>query len=83
MIYLTNDLDELEVFDAKSVEYLLRSRAEEWQISASKLIHPIRLACSGVTGGPGLFELLEVLGTETVVRRMQKAVEWHKTNINT
>jgi glutamyl/glutaminyl-tRNA synthetase len=40
------------------------------------LIHPTRLAVSGVSFGPGLFEMLEVLGRETVLRRMQNARNW-------
>jgi glutamyl-tRNA synthetase len=43
-------------------------------ISPGKLIHPVRLAVSGVGFGPGLFELLEILGPETVSRRIKKAI---------
>jgi glutamyl-tRNA synthetase len=42
-------------------------------IGAAKLIHPIRLAVTGMSFGPGLFEVLEVIGKNTVVRRLRKA----------
>lgn len=79
---LGDDFNNLGDFNAGSVDDILRSRADEWEISAGKLIHPVRLACSGVTGGPGLFELLEVLGKEAVTRRMKRAIEWHNSYIN-
>ena len=73
---------ELITFDIQAIENVIRTNAERLEISAGKLIHPIRLACSGVTGGPGLFEMLEALGRETVVRRLDVAVEWIKINFN-
>ena len=65
----------LEKFDAASVELALRSTAEELQVGAGKLIHPMRLALSGVSNGPSLFHMAEVLGKETVARRMNIACE--------
>ena len=43
-------------------------------VSAAKLIHPVRLAVSGRSYGPGLFELLELLGKMTTLRRLKKAI---------
>lgn len=63
------------VFDAPSVESALRSTADELKIGAGKLIHPLRLALSGVSNGPSLFHMAEVLGKETVLRRITTALE--------
>ncbi len=46
--------------------------------SLGDLVHPTRLAISGISFGPGLFEMMEVLGKETVLRRMNKAIEYMK-----
>lgn len=54
-------------------EQALRGITELREIGAGRLIHPARLAVSGVTFGPGLFEMLAVLGTETCVRRLRQA----------
>jgi glutamyl-tRNA synthetase len=43
-------------------------------LSLGALVHPTRLAISGVSFGPGLFELMEALGKETVIRRIEKAI---------
>jgi glutamyl-tRNA synthetase len=62
-----------------SFEIALRLLSEELQIKPSKLIHPARLALSGRTVGPGLFEMMEALGKETVVRRLLHAAHEFKT----
>ncbi len=62
-------------FDAEVVEKALREVAEHNDVGAGRIIHPVRLALSGVTFGPGLFELMELLGKETCLRRLRTAVE--------
>jgi glutamyl-tRNA synthetase len=58
-----------------AIEQVVRTYAESKTISAGKLIHPIRLAVSGVGMGPGLFELLETLGKDEVLGRIGYAVK--------
>ena len=72
---LASRFEALQEFSHASVETALRLFAEELQIKPAKLIHPARLAISGKTIGPGLFEMIELLGKETVVRRIRRAVE--------
>src|ERR1700733_6891532 len=52
----------LENWDHDSLEAVVRQYAEANGIGAGKLIHPIRLAVTGKGMGPGLFELLAVIG---------------------
>jgi len=66
----------IEPFDAAGLETLFRRIAADAELPVGKLIHPMRLAASGVSFGPGLFEMLELLGRETVLRRLQKARDW-------
>lgn len=56
-------------------ETALRTCAEENGVGAGKLIHPVRLAVSGVSSGPGLFEILEALGKDEVIDRIKTALE--------
>ncbi len=48
--------------------------AAEMESSLGKLVHPARLALTGKTVGPGLFELAELLGKEACVTRMEHAI---------
>jgi glutamyl-tRNA synthetase len=66
---------ELTPFSHSSIEELVRATAARHKVGAGKIIHPLRLALTGVGRGPGLFELMEVLGRETCVRRLEYAVQ--------
>lgn len=68
-------IEGLPAFSAAALEAALRELAEERGIGAGRIIHPVRLAVSGTTAGPGLFEVLEVVGREAVVRRLRRAAE--------
>ena len=73
MEILISRLETLEPFNEAKVEEVTRTLAGELGVSTGKLIHPTRLALSGVGFGPGLFELMEVLGRETCLRRLRCA----------
>jgi len=66
----------LDDFTVDSTEHATRQLSEELEIGAGKLIHPTRLAVTGVTFGPGLFELLALIGKERVVGRMKRAAAY-------
>ena len=71
-------LSALSDFKKDKIEETLRKLAEEMKIESSLLIHPLRLATTGVSGGPPLFDILELLGKEEVIKRIEKAVEFIK-----
>jgi glutamyl-tRNA synthetase len=76
--------DGLDCFDEKNMENALRELSEELGCKAGELIHPVRLGVSGMTFGPGLFELLEVLGKKKVIERLEKLVSYiEKGNLST
>jgi len=73
---LITKFSELDPFDEENMESALRELSEELNCKAGELIHPVRLGVSGMTFGPGLFELLEVLGKEKVIKRLEKFVHY-------
>jgi glutamyl-tRNA synthetase len=70
---LADKLGELPEFAPALTEQLFRWYAEEKGIAAGLLINAVRTAVSGTSVGPGLFEMLNALGKERVVRRLRKA----------
>ena len=66
-------LESLSHFNAETLETELRDLAASSGVGAGRIIHPVRLAVSGVTAGPSLFEMLAVLGRERCVRRLRRA----------
>ena len=64
-------LEGLEVFSHENIEEICREIAEERELKAADIIHPTRMAISGKTRGAGLFETMELLGKEKVIKRMR------------
>lgn len=67
-------LSQLDTFDKETIERAYRSLADDLGVAAGELIHPTRLAVSGRTMGPGLFDILEILGREETLKRMERAI---------
>ena len=72
---LIERLEALADFDERAIEGATRTLSGQLGISAGKLIHPTRLVLSGTSMGPGLFEMMSVLGRETCIRRMKTGLE--------
>lgn len=66
-------LEALATFEPEELETALRTLAEERNAGAGRIIHPTRLAVSGVSFGPSLFDLMALVGREACVRRMRRA----------
>jgi glutamyl-tRNA synthetase len=69
------EISKLTSFKVEDIESALRNVAETNQAGSGRIIHPVRLAVSGVGVGPGLFEMLQVLGKENVIARLEAAVK--------
>lgn len=59
-------------WEKHALEGLLRDFSTAKEIKPAVVIHPLRLAISGKTAGPGLFELLEVMGRDNTTARLQR-----------
>jgi len=68
------ELGKVDKYDHASIEAVCRKIIEEKELKAAQIIHPTRMAISGKTIGAGLFEIMEVLGKEKTIERMEKAV---------
>ena len=64
----------LEKFDAAAIEAALKATAAELGVKVGVLVHPVRLACTGNPNGPSLYHLLEVIGKEKVMGRIERAM---------
>ena len=71
---LDREFAELSSFDAVSTEAALRSVASARDVKAGNLIHATRVALTGRTVSPGLFEVAALLGRERVRTRLSAAV---------
>lgn len=70
---LADDIEKLEDYEPESLEAVFRNFAEHNEIKAGLIINAARTAVSGSSVGPGLFELLEIVGKARVVNRLRSA----------
>jgi glutamyl-tRNA synthetase len=59
----------LTTWDVASLEAALKETAAKLGAKTGELVHPARVASSGRSVGPGLYEMLEVLGKERTLSR--------------
>jgi glutamyl-tRNA synthetase len=64
----------VEKFDAAEIEAALKTTAAKLGVKLGAIVHPTRLATTGSTVGPSLYHLLEVLGKEKVLARIDRAL---------
>ena len=64
----------VDPFDAASLEAALRSLADDLDIKVGQLLGTLRVATSGLKVSPPLFESLEILGRDRVVRDLNRAI---------
>lgn len=60
----------LEDFSSASLEAVLKALAKELGLKAGPLVHPLRLALTAAKSGPSLYHLMEVMGKERVLKRI-------------
>jgi glutamyl-tRNA synthetase len=65
-------LRDLMPFDAQHVEAAVRRTAEQQDIKAAPLIHATRVAVTGRTASPGLFEVVALLGRDRTLTRLEQ-----------
>ncbi|MFA6546282.1 MAG: glutamate--tRNA ligase family protein, partial [Limisphaerales bacterium] len=64
----------LAEFNAASLEAALKETAKALGVKNGVLVHPARFACTGKPSGPSLYHLMEVLGKDRVLARMEAAL---------
>jgi glutamyl-tRNA synthetase len=64
----------VETFDAASLETALKATAAALGVKAGVLVHPTRLAVTGSNAGPSLYHLLEILGKEKTLARIDRGL---------
>jgi glutamyl-tRNA synthetase len=63
-----------ENFGAATLETVMKSTAAQLGLKVGALVHPTRLAITGSNAGPSLYHLLEILGKEKVLARIDRAL---------
>jgi len=75
LIYIKDKFSAVDDFIKDNLEVALNEVAEKLELKRGKLIHPIRLAVSGISEGPGLFDILETIGKDQTISRLDRAIK--------
>lgn len=75
LLQLKELLTKIENFDKIALEKEIREFCKKNNYKTSIVFHPLRVAVSGRAEGIGLFDLLELLGKQRVVNRIQIAIK--------
>jgi glutamyl-tRNA synthetase len=75
LVAAADALAQLEPFDAERIEQALRATADELGLKPRQAFQPIRVAVTGSTVSPGLFESLELLGRDASLSRIRRAAD--------
>ncbi|MFH1580995.1 MAG: glutamate--tRNA ligase, partial [Pseudomonadota bacterium] len=75
---LIDQLEPLKSFNENSLENAFKKVMEITGLKLGKIAQPVRVALTGKTVSPGIFEIIEVLGKKQVILRLQNAVRFIK-----
>ncbi len=73
-------LEKITDFSASNLESELRQLAESLNLKAAVLVHPTRVALTGKSVGPPLFDTIELLGKKTVLDRLHSIINKQSEN---
>lgn len=78
-IGLLNELKDmiltLDTFFASDIEKAFMSVVERHGLKMGNLAQPVRVALTGGTASPGIFEVMEILGKEKVLKRLSRVID--------
>ena len=67
-------LDGDNELNAQQLEYIFNIYMKNNELGFGKVMRPLRLALSGDTKGPSLFQIIELLGNRTSIKRLKYAI---------
>lgn len=73
---LVDKLSNLSNFNMDETHKVFDRVMEERELKLGKIAQPVRVALTGGTVSPGIFEVMDILGKETVLERLRKAIAY-------
>ena len=68
-------LEAMDCFNEKGLEAVFAAVVQELGVKLGKIAQPVRVALTGTTVSPGLFEIIDVLGKDTALKRLGRALQ--------
>ncbi|OXB02688.1 glutamate--tRNA ligase [Flavobacterium pectinovorum] len=71
---LISTLEYIDGFDSANIEAIVKDWLTKNEIGMGKVMQPFRLSLVGALKGPHLFDIVEIIGKEETISRIQKAI---------
>ncbi|MFH6986415.1 glutamate--tRNA ligase [Flavobacterium collinsii] len=71
---LISVLENIEDFTSANIETIVKDWLTKNEIGMGKVMQPFRLSLVGALKGPHLFDIVEIIGKEETISRIQKAI---------
>ena len=73
---LQAEMASIDAFTEKNLEQAFKNVMSATGLKLGKIAQPVRVALTGRTASPGIFEITEIIGKEKVLSRLEKAIEF-------
>ena len=77
---LLPQLETLDVFESAALEAIFHSFSEQKSLKLGSIAQPVRIALTGGSASPGLFEVMAILGKSAVIQRIRRLIAWIREN---
>ncbi|MEN6357805.1 MAG: glutamate--tRNA ligase [Armatimonadota bacterium] len=71
----------VQTWDVEYIGTAIREGGAEHSLEGGRIIHPVRMAVTGRTWGPGLFELMHVIGKDRCIARLNRAAKEFESKV--
>ncbi|MDX2440770.1 MAG: glutamate--tRNA ligase [Desulfobacterales bacterium] len=78
LVFLAEQLEALDEFNETDLENAFKAVMEKTGLKLGKIAQPVRLALTGRTASPGIFEIIEIIGKDRVLSRIKDAIKFVK-----
>ena len=75
MKQLIEILKAIDDFSSLNIETIVKDWMTQNEIGMGKVMQPFRLSLVGALKGPHLFDIVELIGKEETIKRLEKAIE--------
>jgi glutamyl-tRNA synthetase len=73
---LTTALENIDRFTEENLETAFKTVMEQTGLKLGKIAQPVRVALTGRTASPGIFEVIEIIGKARVIARLKRAIKF-------
>ena len=78
---LAEKLTSAPEFTEKALEDVFISVMENTGLKLGKIAQPVRVALTGKTASPGIFEIIAIIGKDRVLQRLEKAIQYVENRV--